>query len=896
MSGASAQASAAASETRKSDTPEDQCENCGAFLEGPYCSQCGQKAAGRVVPLWHMTNEALCRRTFPNASFAVMRLYRVLVLGACCLLGSVSAQAQTWGTVAGTVTDSVDGAPLPGVTVLVRGTDFGTATDADGRYRLELPTGRYVLRFSAIGFSTHLDSVTVTEETTRLDATLASTVMEMEGVTVTEPAVPTRPGVYKVDPETVQDIPTPFKDGFRALKTMPGVATNNELTQQYSVRGGGYNENLVFINGFEIFFPFRPRQGEQEGLGLMNPALASDITFYTGGFPAQYGGKLSSALDVQYAQPEDQSLNGSADISTLDAGLHAQSSALDGDLGWTFGMRRAQPGRFFGTQDLKGDYSPSFTDLQGVVTYRFSDRVSVEALGVWADNTFKLEPEERTTYFGIISLDPDRPSDFKALQSTLSGARTDGYTTTFGGVRLHTDVTDRLTLEHDVAYFGTRETENFDIQSRRRVCQVNPTQGQCTSLLQGEAVLTRFADNAVEVQRRTGRGRYEWNLDRHVLKGGWHLRGLNFEDRLNERTTIEAQDSTLVNSLQDGVSFNEYQAGAYLQDAVNVLPTQNRLTVTGGVRADYFSFNDEWTLSPRLSARFVANDRLTLTGSWGIYYQKPTYRELRGTPQYGQTIDDALNPDIQSQQSIQYVLGGEYFFPEQRLSLRAEAYYKDLSDLISYTIEDVRVNYAGFNDTDGYTYGFDLQLRGEFVPGLDSWFNYSFLVSRERFKEAALDRYAEQAPAGFSEAFRQNRDGLLPRPADQRHTFSAFVQDYVPGDKSWKVHLRLLYGSGLPYTPTSPGPESPSGAETRIAGDRMGGRLPAYRRVDVGATKRIEVVENGIGGPVNLELTLEVLNLFDMDNTVDYDWTNNFQRVPTRLTPRTLNARLHLTF
>jgi len=833
-----------------------------------------------------------------------MRLYRVLLLGACCLLWSVSAHAQTWGTVTGTVTDSVEAAPLPGVTVLVRGTDFGTATNADGRYRLELPTGRYVLRFSAIGFSSATDTVRVTEGTTRLDATLASTVVEMEGVTVTEPEVPDRPGAYKVDPEAVQDIPTPFKDGFRALKTMPGVATNTELSQQYSVRGGGYNENLVFINGFEIFFPFRPRQGEQEGLGLFNPALASDITFYTGGFPAQYGGKLSSALDVQYAQPEEQPFNGSVDLSTLDASVHARSSALDGDLGWSFGVRRAQPGRFFGTQDLKGDYSPRFTDVQGTVRYEVSDRVSVEALGIWADNTFKLQPNERTTYFGVISLDPDRPSDFKALRASLDGTRTDGYTTAFGGVRLNTEVTDRLTLEHDFAYFGTQETENFDITSERRVCQVNPSGGDtsanCISLVQGEATITRFADNAVEVQRRTGRGRYEWDLDRHVLKGGWHLRGLNFDDRLNERTVIDGQiddqDSTLVNSLQDTETFNEYQAGGYLQDAVDVLPTENRLTVTGGVRADYFSFNDEWTLSPRLSARFVATDRLTLTGAWGIYHQKPTYREIRGTPQFGRTIENTLNPDIESQRSVQYVLGGEYFFPEARLYLRAEGYYKDLSNLISYTIEDVRVNYSGFNDTNGYTYGFDLQLRGEFVPGLDSWFNYSFLVSRERFTDAALDRYAEQAPDGFAEEFRQNRQGLLPRPADQRHTFSAFVQDYVPGDKSWKVHLRLLYGSGLPYTPTNPGPEAPSGASTRISGDRMSGRLPSYRRVDVGATKRIEVVENGIGGPVNLEFTLEVLNLFDMDNTVDYNWTENFQRVPKRLTPRTLNARLHLTF
>jgi hypothetical protein len=828
-----------------------------------------------------------------------MRLYRIFLLGACCLLGTASAQAQTWGTVTGTVTDSVDAAPLPGVTVLVRGTDFGTATDADGRYRLELPTGRYALRFSAIGFSTHLDTVTVTEETTRLDVTLASTVMEMKGVTVTEAEVPDRPGVYKVDPEDVQNIPTPFKDGFRALKTMPGVATNNELSQQYSVRGGGYNENLVFINGFEVFFPFRPRQGEQEGLGLLNPALASDITFYTGGFPAKYGGKLSSALDVQYAQPKNQPLNGSVDISTLDASVQAQSSALDGDLGWAFGMRRAQPGRFFGTQDLKGDYSPSFTDLQGLLTYRFSDRVSLEALGIWADNTFELEPEQRTTYFGVISLDPDRPSNFKALRSTLTGARQDGYTTAFGGVRLTTEVTDQLTLEHDVAYFGTRETENFDIESQQEVCQVDPA-GPASStncFLQGQSTVIRFADNAVEVRRRTGRGRYELELGRQVLKAGWHVRDLHFDDQLNEKTIIEGEDQDLnpvrirVDSLRDRATFDEQQFGAYLQDAVDVLPTQNRLTITGGVRVDHFSFNDEWTLSPRLSARFTANDRLTLTGSWGIYHQKPTYRELRGTPGGTQTIDEALNEDIESQQSIQYVLGGEYFFPEQRLSLRAEAYYKDLDNLISYTIEDVRVNYSGENDTYGYTYGFDLQLQGELVPGLDSWFNYSFLVARERFKDEAL--------ASYTDRLRENRQGLMPRPADQRHTFSAFLQDYVPGDKSWKIHMRLLYGSGLPYTPANPGPKvgSPGNeVRTRVRGERMSGRLPAYRRVDVGATKQIEVVENGIGEPVNLELTLEILNLFDMENTVDYSWTEDFQRVPKRLTPRTLNARLRLTF
>ena len=801
------------------------------------------------------------------------------------------AQAQTWSTVTGTVTDSTSGTPLAGVTVLVRGTDFGTATDAKGQYTLRLPVGRYELRFSSVGFRTRTDSVTVTEGTeARLDVQLSARIQEMEELTVTDEHVAPEAGVYEVDPEDVQNIPTPFKDGFRALKTVPGVATNNELSQQYSVRGGGYNENLIFINGFEVFMPFRARQGEQEGLGLLNPDLATDITFYTGGFPPKYGGKLSSALDVQYAQPDDQPLTGSAAISTLDANVHAQSSALDGDLGWSLGARRAQPGRFFGTQDLKGDYDPRFQDVQTSLTYRISDHISIETVGIWADHTFELDPTERTTFFGVVS---PQLTNFQALRANFTGARKDGYTTTLGGVRLHTDPSDRISVSHDLSYFRTKETESFDITNTGRVCEVSP-QGGTSSDNCRQQVLTeriRFANNAVEVQRLTGGGRYQWHLNRHALEGGWSLRNMHFDDRLNEKNVLNAVETNqrvIVDSLRDRASFNEQQTGVYLQDSYDVLPTRDRLLLTGGIRGDYYTFNDEFTVSPRLSARFKYNERLTLNGSWGIYHQQPAYRELRGTPQGQQSISEALNRDVKSQRSMQFVLGGEYFLPDKRLYLRAEAYYKDLDDIISYTIEDVRVNYSGDNDADGYTYGLDLQLRGEFVPGLESWFNYSFMVARERFKEPFLEK-------GF------NDRGFLPRPTDQRHTFSAFVQDYVPGDKSWKLHMRLLYGSGLPYTTTNPGPKATSSSNTsvRVPGPRMAGRLPAYRRVDVGATKIVELAEDGIARPIDLELTLEILNLFDMDNTVAYAWTGSgadITRVPKRLTPRTLNFRARLTF
>lgn len=817
----------------------------------------------------------------------------IVLLGVGLGLFVLPAQGQTWGTVEGTVTDSADGTSLPGVTVLVRGTDFGTATNPEGRYSLRLPTGRYALRFSSVGFATRVDSVSIREEEiTQLNVALPPSITEMDELTVTDATSEQETGVYEIDPQTVQDIPTPFKDGFRALKTVPGVATNNELSQQYSVRGGGYNENLIFINGFEVFMPFRARQGEQEGLGLLNPDLATDITFYTGGFPPRYGGKLSSALDVTYAHPSDQALTGSAALSTLDASLHAESSALGGDLGWSVGLRRAKPGRFFGTQDLKGNYDPRFQDAQASLAYRVTDHLSVEALGIWADHEFKLEPRERTTYFGVVSLQDPSATEFKALRANFTGARNDGYTTTLGGLRLHTDASDALSLSHNLSYFETRETESFDVTSTGRVCGVDPSLGanpdNCTRILTNVKRI-RFADNAVEVQRMTAGGRYEWTRSRHALEGGWRVRDMQFNDQLDEENILDGGENRwVVDSLRDQATFNERKVGLYLQDAVDLLSTRDRLTLTGGVRADYYSFTDEWTVSPRVSTGFAYSEQLRLTSSLGMYYQQPAYRELRGTPKGKQSIDETLNRDLKSQRSIQAVVGGEYFFPDKRLYLRAEGYYKDLDDIISYTIEDVRVNYSGQNDADGYTYGFDVQLRGELVPGLKSWFNYSFMVARERFKEDVL--------AGYDSTLQRNRKGLLPRPTDQRHTFSAFVQDYVPGDETWKVHLRLLYGSGLPYTTTNPGPRLNANVRTRVPGPRMQGRLPAYRRVDVGATKEIELTREGISDPVALELTLEVLNLFDMDNTVAYAWTEDFSRVPKRLTPRTLNARLRLTF
>jgi hypothetical protein len=820
----------------------------------------------------------------------------LVVFGLGVLVCSANAAfAQNWGSVEGRIVETTDETPIPGVTVVVQGTNYGTATNEEGQYALRLPAGRYLLRFSAVGYQTRTDSAVVqSNATTRVDAALTRAVLEMEGVTV-EDDRSREAGVYEVDPEDVQNMPTPFKDGFRALKVVPGVATNNELSHQYSVRGGGYNENLIFINGFEVYMPFRPRQGEQEGLGLLNPDLARSITFYTGGFPARYGGKLASALDVDYGAPEGE-VTGAAALSLLDASVSAGGSALDDRLSWNMGVRKARAQRFFSTQELKGDYEPDFTDVQGLVRYRLAPGHAVEALGIWADHEFQLDPSNQKTYFGILSRDPNVPSDLQAIWTQFDGTQRDGYTTRFGGVRVENRLSDRLRVQHDAAYFGTEEREFFNIQGSSELFQVDPGGNPNTGAGHfgiGRSQQIDRADNVVTVNTLTGSGQYNVNVNRHALETGWHVRRLRFDDRLDEKSVIRARVSAesqqqvriVADSLVDQATLNASQVGFYVQDAIDVLPTRDRLILTAGLRTDYYSFNGEWTVSPRLSARFLASERLTLTGSWGLYHQKPTYRELRGKPDPGESILDALNRDLISQRSSQFVAGGEYFLPAKRLYVRAEAYYKDLDHVVSYDIENIRVEYSGENDAYGHIYGLDLQLRGEFVPGLESWFNYSYMVARERFEPAFQTRYNQ---------------GLIPRPTDQRHTFSAFVQDYVPGDKTWKLHLRALYGSGLPYTPPVPGPNDGPEGVVQVPGPRMAGRLSPYRRVDLGATKEITVSEDLFANPVQLDLTLEILNIFDMTNTVSYTWVpdsgNEWTRIPKRLTPRTLNARVRVRF
>lgn len=817
---------------------------------------------------------------------------RLLPLVVLLALAAPAALAQAWGTVEGRVTERGTGTPIPGASVVVDGTGFGTAAGEDGRFRLRLPEGRYALRVSAVGYTARTDSVAVRRETTtRLDVALEPAVGALDEVRVeARAAAAPEAGVSTLDPRTAQRIPTPLPDGLRAVQVLMGVASRTETSYQYSVRGGGYNENLFYIDGFEVFTPFRTRQGEQEGLGLVNLDLAEQMTLYAGGFPARFGGKLSSALVVTYLRPRE-GLGGSASVSALDAAAVAYGAALDGRVGLAGAVRAARPAGFFGSQELKGDYDPRFADAQGTLTLRLAEGHEVHALGLLLRHRFRLEPRQRRTTFGTFQ-------DLRSVSFAFDGLEEDGYDLGFAGVRLLTRLGPRLRAEHELAWFDVREFERIDIAGNvllARIDDVTRSPGDPANLIgTGTARQRDLADNAVRVGTLTAGGRYRLAGGRHATEAGWSLRRLAFDDRLAEGTVFVGRDTlglpTEVALMSRGeAALAATQAALHVQHDADLLPERGRLVLTAGLRADYFSFNGEWTLAPRLSGRVVLDDRTALTAAAGLYHQAPTYRELRGAPILDPAREnvllDALNRDLRSQRAAVLVAGLERFFPRVRFHGRAEAYLKLLDRLVSYDVQHVRTVYSGRNDAHGYAAGFDLQLRGEFVPGLESWLNYGFLVARERF----LPAYADERTAGW-----------LRRPTDRRHNVSLFVQDYVPGSRDWRLHLRALYGSGTPFTPPEPG-ERIGGVDLQDPGRRASGTYPDYRRFDMGLTRLATLAPRGPSGePVTLELTGEVLNVFNMTNTIAYAWIAGsdgaWQRVPTRLTPRQLNVRLRVRF
>jgi hypothetical protein len=836
-------------------------------------------------------------------------IYKSFILFILFLLPALSSHAQT-GIIKGTVKDSL-GKPVEEVAIAVKGTQLATRSNSQGYYELVVPAGRITVSFFQFGSTAKDLLVEVKEgESVTLDATINSTLLTKTFV-VSE----TRnrePMITRVNPRVFTNVPSPGGSSVEAtVKTLPGVTNNNELSSTYSVRGGNYDENLVYVNGIEIYRPFLIRSGQQEGLSFLNGDLVSSLTFSAGGFSAMYGDKLSSVLDIKYRRPEE--FAGSAYASLTGAGFHLEGINKKKSISYLFGFRQKSNQFVLKNLDTKGEYKPSFTDVQTLVNFKLTRKTEISFLGNYSRNRYEVIPVDRETEFGSITNDALRFTVF------FEGKELDRYATSQGALQLTHEADSNLQLRLITGAFFTSEKEYFDILGAYRLDELEKDLGSGgfgeVAFNRGVGAFLNHARNDLDALVTYAEHKGLYIMDSTLISWGMKAQHEDITDNLDEWVYRDSSDFSVPHPddhpgdtlfvdqqivVNDLIKSKTELSSNRFNGFVQITHDFKSVTLTGGVRATYWDLNKELNISPRVALIWKPSwsEHLALRAAAGFYYQPPFYRELRN-------FKGELNFNIKSQRSIHYIIGADYQFLAwgREFKLAAEAYYKQLHDLISYKTDNLRLRYLAFNNADGYAYGADMRINGEFVNGIESWISLSYLKTEEDIRNDYIYKYynaeGEQitstVPPQDTVSSTQTAAGYIPRPADQRFTVSLLFQDYLPKFPTYRMHLTLIFGTGLPFGP--PG--------TDRFKDIL--RTPTYRRVDIGFSKVIidEDKENKSRIPVvrkfkSLLFGLEIFNLLQVSNTVSYSWitdvTGRQYAVPNYLSSRLINARLTAKF
>lgn len=803
-----------------------------------------------------------------------MRHHWLLIL--LTLLSPVPALAQTMVKIGGTVTDE-NGNPIELAAIRLEGTAIGTVSNLKGRYSLKFESRDSVtVVFSMLGYQTRKRKLTRPQGNISLNITLPPMDFALGEVSVTERRRQTGT-LQQIEPGQSRLAPDASGSGIEALiATQAGVSSNNELSSQYNVRGGSFDENMVYVNGIEVYRPLLIRSGQQEGLSFINPDMVQSVSFSTGGYEARYGDKMSSVLDITYKRPERT--EGSASASLLGASAYAGITARK--LTWTHGIRYKTNQYLLGTLDTRGEYNPRYIDYQTYLNWTPSKHWEAGLIGNVSENRYNFRPEDRYTRFGTLS----NVREFKVY---FEGQERDLFRTLSGTAYATFRPDDRNSLTLQASAFHTREQETYDITGQYWLSSLDGgTQAEDPSgkgeeaATAGTGTYMEHARNRLtaEVQSYTLAGRHR--LKSHSLQWGVELKRERIKDRMRE---WELRDSAgysmpqtpegpeLHYSLRSRNETDSRRYGFYLQDTYRFHSGAGLFTLTAGVRGSYWDWNREFIFSPRASLALIPafNERFTLRVAAGVYYQAPFYKEFRDTTQTGGTTTVSLNRDIRSQRSLHFVAGGDYHFRAMNRPFRfsMEVYYKALSDLVPYNIDNVRISYYGRNLSKGYATGVDLKLFGEFVPGTDSWLSFSLMKTEEKIGGQ-----------------------WLPRPTDQRYRLSLYFTDYFPRSRKWKMNLKGTLAGGLPFGPPH------SGREAALF------RTSPYRRVDIGMSRCL-VDRSGHEsrrGIRSLWLGVDVFNLLNISNVNSYYWVtdtgNNQFAVPNYLTSRQINVRLLLDF
>lgn len=808
----------------------------------------------------------------------------------------------------GKITDD-NGKVLELVNIAVLGTSYGVTSDSRGQYTLNLPSDTLLnVVFSFVGYQQESVKVKLKPgEQRKIDVTLNSSSTTLSDVVVSDRQINSAT-ITRIDAREISLVPSSGAGGVEDIvKTLPGVSSTNELSSQYNVRGGNFDENLIYINGIEVYKPFLVGSGQQEGMSIINPRLVSNIDFSAGGFSAEYGDKLSSALDITYKKSMLPAA--SLSLSFLGAEVHAEGATLKNKLSYLVGARYKNNKYILGNMETKGVYQPNFTDVQGLLSYNITPRLEVSAFGYYSRNNYLMIPDTRETDFGNIQMS-------HRITIYFDGKESSTYNTGLGAFTLNFSPNEDLNLKLIASAYSAVESENYDIQGQYWIGQLetNPGSEQSGNVISNQGVGTYIEharnDFYSQVFNIDHKGAYKNDL--YTLKWGARYQHQYFDDMINEWEMLDSAGYSLphpadsigspnpphplfdirhVSKGHNVLNINNVDAFVHNEWNINT-KSDDIVTLSLGLRANYWGYNNEINVSPRAGIAYKPSwsDDMLFRLSGGVYVQPPFYRELR-------KFDGSLvgPDDASTQKSYQVVFTHEYNFKawDRPFVLTSEVYYKYLKDIIPYEVDNVRIKYFADQKATGYAAGMDMRINGEFVKGIESWASLSIMKSEENIKYYLSPTGTILSQTDVNNGAEYVCDTIIkgiPRPSDQRINFSLFFQDYIPFIPSFKVNLKLVFGTGMPFG----APYSERYKQTL--------RMSPYRRVDIGFSKQLISEKtsfkkkNPLSYIRNCWLSLEVFNLLGINNVSSYMWVTDIYNiqyaVPNYLTPRQINLKL----
>ena len=793
-----------------------------------------------------------------------------------CLIATLKMMAQEF-TLQGRVTDD-DNNPVELATVSVVSQGKVAFTSLKGEFSMHLHSADSVaVKFSMIGYKTKIRVLRKPRGKQTLQVVLHTDATMLGDVNVTGEKIQSDQ-TQEIKIKDIKMAPSANGNGVEGIiQQQAGVSTHSELSSQYNVRGGAFDENSVYINNVEVYRPFLVRSGQQEGLSVINPYMVDKIGFSTGGYGAKYGDKMSSALDITYktlkAKGKKPVVEGSVAASLLGADTYIGIGTRK--LSWLNSVRYKTTSYLLGSLETKGEYKPNYLDYQTYLSYQPNKRWKIDFIGYISDNHYNFEPSDRETSFGTME-------NVKSFRVYFDGHEKDRFLTYFGTLGITRNITRNTSLSLLGSAFYTKEQEKYDIQGQYWLDQTE------TSENLGVGTYFEHARNYLSARVMSAKLMLRHKVQKHNVEAAVTLKREHIEENSIEYEMRDSagysvphtrKDLYMIYSMKARNKLNANRMEAYIQDtyrfsggtADSTGNGQTHYTLNYGVRMSHWNFNRETILSPRISLAIIPanHENTTLRLAAGLYYQTPFFKELRDTTTVNGVTVASLNEKIKSQRSIHFIAGYDYRFRmnDQRFKFSAEAYYKALSNIVPYSVSNVKVVYYGQNECSGHAAGLDFKLYGEFVPGTDSWLSLSLMDTKMKLNGKSI-----------------------PLPTDQRYAVNLFFTDYFPGSRKWRMSLKLVFADGLPFA--APHKE----LETNSF------RATAYRRADIGMS--YQLLDNSRHEKKtflkNVTLGVDCLNLFGIDNVNSYYWvtdvTNQQYAVPNYLTGRQLNARVLLEF